>query len=197
MVRCFVGIPLPETYQHSLVQIVEQGQKGLRSKITWTKKGNWHMTLFFLGDVLEESLPGIQKSLAEVSLSAFKFKASGGGFFPSPKNPRVIWVGVNQGVQQCSTLSEKVSEKLVTFGFEPQRKPFKAHLTLGRIKKGVNNDNWSWFLRYLNEIQWPEITIDSFVLWQSQLKPQGPDYLVIQEYPLLGQGIETDGKRDY
>jgi len=190
MVRCFVGIPLPENYQQGLVKVVEQGRKELRSKITWTKKGNWHMTLFFLGDVQKRNLPIIYESLNKITLSAFTFQAKGGGFFPPDKVPRVIWIGVNQGSQQCSILADNITEKLLPLGFESPRKNFKAHLTLGRVKKGFNSDDWSLFLEYLNGIQWPEITIDSFILWQSQLKPEGPEYQVLQKYRLTGQGSE-------
>jgi 2'-5' RNA ligase len=95
----------------------------------------------------------------------------------------VIWVGTQQGGQQCASLADRVAKALVPCGFEPDKRPFQAHLTLGRVKKGAR-DLWTQYLEYLNSIEWPEITLDSFVLWKSELKPHGPVYEVIQKYPL-------------
>ncbi|MEF8889551.1 MAG: 2'-5' RNA ligase family protein, partial [Desulfohalobiaceae bacterium] len=77
--RCFVGIPLPESYQEGLERIVEQWGEKLTSKINWTKRGNWHLTLYFLGEVDDGSLSVIRNSLAGVKRSRFVLQAGGGG----------------------------------------------------------------------------------------------------------------------
>lgn len=182
-IRCFIGIPLSEEYQQALGQISETWRNHFNSKMTWTKKGNWHITLYFLGDVQEDLLLKIQHNLANISMTSFGLQAGGAGFFPSEKRPRVVWTGLQKGQKECSLLADKVNNALQPLGFAEQEKEFRPHLTLARIKQ-LRKDNWSEFLHYLNSFSWPEIEINSFVLWQSILKPQGPIYKVIDRYIL-------------
>jgi 2'-5' RNA ligase len=181
--RCFVGIPMPEEYQRILARIVEAWRGTLHSRITWTREGNWHLTLFFLGEVEERTLESLREQLAEVRMAPFTFQASGGGFFPPGRKPRVIWVGVRQGADACGKLASLVESAVHPLGFVSDKHDFRAHLTLGRIKQ-ARQDNWSSLLEYLNGVSWPTVSIDSFVLWQSTLKSTGPEYTSLERYPL-------------
>ena len=184
--RCFVGIPLPESYQEGLERTVEQWRTELASKVNWTKRGNWHLTLYFLGEVDDGSLSVIRNALAGVKRSRFVLQAGGGGFFPPGKPPRVIWVGLRQGGEASSTLAGDIEGALTRVGCPERDKPFTGHLTLGRVKKGARDD-WKALQRFLQAAEWPEIDVDSFVLWQSTLTPSGPVYKEIERYP-LGSG---------
>jgi 2'-5' RNA ligase len=188
--RCFVGIPMPEEYQRILERITEAWRGSLSSRVSWTKKGNWHLTLFFLGDVEEATLAPLRESLAGVRMPAFAFQASGGGFFPPGKRPRVIWAGVRKGAQECGRLASMVESAVHPLGFVSDKQEFRPHLTLGRIKQ-AKRDDWSALLGYLNRVRWPEVTIDSFVLWQSTLKASGPEYSALERYPLQGPASEA------
>ena len=181
--RCFVALPLPESYQEGLARLVEQWRGRLASKINWTKRGNWHLTLYFLGEVDDEELSSIRSALAGIRLPKFSLQAGGGGFFPPGKPPRVIWVGLQQGGEACSALAGEVENALVELGYAGRDKPFTAHLTLGRVKKG-ERDDWKALLRSLQTSEWPEIEADSFVLWQSTLTPSGPVYEEVERYSL-------------
>jgi 2'-5' RNA ligase len=181
--RCFVGIPLPESYQEGLARIVEQWRGELASEINWTKRGNWHLTLYFLGEIDDGTLTVVRNALAGVERERFVLQAGGGGFFPPGKPPRVIWAGLRQGSEASSSLAEDVEKALVNVGLPGRDKPFAAHLTLGRVKKGARDD-WKGLLRFLQAAGWPEIEVDSFVLWQSNLTPEGPVYSEIERYPL-------------
>lgn len=90
-VRCFLGLALPDTYQEGLEDIITAWRPRLRSKISWTRKGNWHLTLSFLGEVSEELLDRVQKRLETVTRPSFELQAGGAGFFPREKRPE--WSG--------------------------------------------------------------------------------------------------------
>lgn len=182
--RCFVGVPLPETYQEGLRKVAEKWQPRLASRINWTKPGNWHITLYFLGEVEQGDLDRARQTLAEISHSRFSLRGGGGGFFPPQKKPpRVIWVGLLQGSQECVELADKVVSGLQRAGFPPRDKPYRPHLTLGRVKKGLRDD-WNGLLKFLQDTSWPEVEVDSFVLWESRLSPQGPSYHPLERYNL-------------
>lgn len=184
--RCFVGLPLPEVYQQGLKTIAETWRPKLRSRMTWTRPGNWHLTLFFLGDIPEEAGDRVQEALAAVRQPRFQLKAGGGGFFPpgGKKPPRVVWAGLDRGDDECTGLAARVRDALVQLGFQADQRPFRPHLTLARVKQAKGGDDWAGLLRDLNAREWPPVDMLSFVLWQSSLKPSGPEYAVLREFPL-------------
>lgn len=181
--RCFVGIPLPESYQQGLQDIIQAWDGRLASRVSWTKRGNWHMTLAFLGELDEEAKSLARECLRSLSMEPFQLQAEGGGFFPPGKSPRVIWVGVGQGRKACVLLADKVEQALDPLGYKGDKRPFQPHLTLGRVKQ-AEADHWAELLRSLQAIRWPIIEVRSFVLWKSDLTPQGPKYSVIEEFSL-------------
>ncbi len=181
--RCFIGLPLPEPYQEGLQSLTAKWSKRLRSHVTWTKPGNWHLTLFFLGDVAEDQVEGVKRQLAEVSQPRFELQAAGGGFFPPGKSPRVIWVGLKKGGREAAQLADRITDALSPLGFIPEKRPFKAHLTAGRVKRD-RRDDWNELLAEMQEIHWPAVEARCFVLWKSTLRPQGPEYTPLQEYSL-------------
>jgi 2'-5' RNA ligase len=190
--RCFVALPLPESYQEGLARIVEQWRGKLASKVNWTKRGNWHLTLYFLGEIEDAEVDAVRSALAGVKRQRFVLQAGGGGFFPPGKPPRVIWAGLRRGAEACSALAGDVEKALVDLGYPGRDKPFTSHLTLGRVKKGARDD-WKALLRFLQDTEWPEIEADAFVLWRSSLTPSGPVYEEMERYPLLPR--EPEGRR--
>lgn len=182
-IRCFVGLELPASYQEGLQDIVQDWQHNLHSKITWTKKGNWHLTLCFLGDLTQDQLQQVKSALQEVHMPGFEMQAKGGGFFPPGKKPRVIWVGVDKGFQECSRLAALIGDALHPWIQNTNKQPFKPHLTLGRVKQ-AREDDWKRFLEYLLQVEWPPFKVESFCLWQSTLTPAGPEYNLLKRYTL-------------
>ncbi|MFW6179926.1 MAG: RNA 2',3'-cyclic phosphodiesterase [Desulfohalobiaceae bacterium] len=182
-IRCFVGLELPQSYQEGLQEIVDHWRHCLRSRVSWTRKGNWHLTLCFLGQISQEQLQGVKSSLQQVRMPVFEMQAKGGGFFPPGKKPRVIWAGVESGAQECSRLASLIAQAVQPLGQDSGKQPFKPHLTLGRVKQ-AKEDDWKGFLEYLQNLYWPRFSVDSFCLWQSTLKPTGPEYSLLQRYPL-------------
>ncbi|MFP4393274.1 MAG: RNA 2',3'-cyclic phosphodiesterase [Desulfohalobiaceae bacterium] len=183
-IRCFVGMELPQSYQEGLQGIVDAWKGRLQSRIAWTKKGNWHMTLCFLGEIGQEQLQGVIESLQQVQMPGFELQAKGGGFFPPGKRPRVIWAGVDTGAQECNRLAALIAQAVHPLGQDSGKQPFKPHLTLGRVKQ-AKQDDWKPLLQYLQKLQWPRFNVQSFCLWQSTLKPTGPEYSLLQRFSLL------------
>ncbi|WP_051272668.1 RNA 2',3'-cyclic phosphodiesterase [Fundidesulfovibrio putealis] len=179
--RLFVGLPLPESYQQGLAGLIRTLAPLVPGTCSWTKPGNWHLTLAFLGDVPLNIVPDLCAALASVRWEAFPFMAGGGGFFPSPECPRVFWVGAAEGGRPCRELAWAVKDALASFGLGQDARPFAAHLTLARIRSSRPGADWK---RPLGEVQganWPQVVMDRFVLWRSYLggalgegTPEGP-----------------------
>ena len=184
--RCFVGLPLPKAYQDGLQSVSEAWRPRLRSKTTWTRPGNWHLTLTFLGELAEDVVSRVEEALYRVDHPTFLFQAGGAGFFPpgTQRAPRVVWAGLEKGAEETRTLAGMVQRAVSEVGFATEERPFRPHLTLARVREARKGDDWTALLRDLEERRWPEMWMRSFVLWQSVLSPSGPTYTVIREFAL-------------
>jgi len=180
MIRAFVGIPLPAAYQERLEELRRVWEKRFASGMSWTRKGNWHLTLKFLGATAPEALGGIEASLEKIRFERFGLQAGGGGFFPPEGRggvlrPRVLWVGLVRGALESAVLARAVERAVAPLGFAPERRAFASHLTLARVKR-AEADPWLEFLKELQALSWPACVVDRFTLWQSDLGASGPRY---------------------
>ena len=66
--RAFVGIALPESYQRELAAIRDRLRPFAPGPMTWTRPGNWHLTLKFLGEVPARGPGGIEAVTAALKV---------------------------------------------------------------------------------------------------------------------------------
>lgn len=181
--RLFIGIPIPDEYIRVIGQIQTRWKSRLISKVSWVRPELAHVTLKFLGEVDEEKIPAIFQAMREAARGSFEVQGGAGGFFPSRGAPRVIWVGLRQGREECAAYFEKLDEGLARAGFPAESKPFAAHLTVARVKAAMRSDDWSGLLVDLKR-DWPAFMVSHVVLWQSILKSSGPEYRRVAEVGL-------------
>ncbi len=181
MIRCFVGLPLPQSYQLEMENLALALKKGLCSQMSWVRPGSLHLTLKFLGDVSEPDLKRVRDALSCVRFKPFSLQAGRGGFFPNGYKPRSIWAGLLQGADECRQLAAKVEAELVPLNFFPHEHDFRAHLTIGRIKK-IGRDDWTKLLKVIWGRKWPEIKISEFVLFKSELSSGGARHTRLGEF---------------
>jgi RNA 2',3'-cyclic 3'-phosphodiesterase len=109
-----------------------------------------HLTLRFLGDVAEELRGAIVAALADAAGRSrpFELGLEGIGAFPSPRNPRVVWVGVGAGRTECLALAADLERALGPLAASGDARPFEPHATLRRIRGGRDR---AWAERVLGE----------------------------------------------
>jgi RNA 2',3'-cyclic 3'-phosphodiesterase len=100
----------------------------------WVRVEGLHLTLRFLGATPDERQPALSQALARVADSASPFDVvlSGGGSFPNPIHPRVLWIGIGEGEAELQDLAEKLNHELVPLGWPLENRPLAPHLTLAR-----------------------------------------------------------------
>ena len=117
---------------------------------------------------------------------AFTLSLRAVGRFPEkPKAPpRVLWAGVTQ-TPALNKLQQKVTAALVTAGFQADDRPFHPHIALARLKNGaaMRGAVQDYLTRH-RDFAIPQIPIERFVLFSSQLTPQGAIYTHEAVYPL-------------
>jgi len=176
--RAFIAINLSPDIKDILEITIKNLVKINRgAKINWTKPENLHLTLHFLDEIDDVQAESVTAELQKITAEYEKISAVLGeiGAFPDLKNPRTIVIGIRDG-----QVLEKIQKKI---GFELQRlnlpivlRPWKSHITLGRVKTGAVKI----------DIKPPagEFGIMSLELMKSTLTPSGPIYEVIKSFEL-------------
>ena len=187
--RLFIALSVPEAVKDE----VERARTELRRAVAgpgirWTKREQLHLTLRFLGNVDGPRIPALIEAL-ETTASAFaplRLRASGVGFFPEARPPRVVWVGVPDQGGQLASLQRAVQAVTGEFTSEKPEETFTGHLTLGRIKRLRHPDAQaltrlasSMANRLFGEWVAPELE-----LFRSQLSEQGATHTCIAAAPL-------------
>ena len=174
-IRAFIAIELPQSLQQKLAGVQEE-LRPLREHISWTKTGNIHFTLKFLGEVESDKIPGIAVALNGIAgeSASFAFSVRAVGAFPSIKRARVLWAGIADDTGGLSDLAKKIDEALIHFGFSRENRKFAPHLTLGRVKAPLSNS----FIQVFQQLRFDggDVAADRIVLFKSDLKPTGAIY---------------------
>jgi 2'-5' RNA ligase len=105
------------------------------------------------------------------------------GGFPNLKKPRVIWVGGSQPIEAAARMAADIDNRMHELRFEKETRPFKAHLTLGRVREGRPIGVLGSFLETFKLTPIP-LTMDRLVLFQSTLTPKGSIYERLHEVKL-------------
>ncbi len=138
--RLFVALEPPPTVLAAVEQAVAP-HHGAWPELRWVGRERWHVTLGFLGEVAEETVPCLAERLGNVAgrHRAQRVAFAGAGAFPSRARARVLWVGMDLDQQAQEALGQLVGDVLAAArecGIEPaERQRFHAHLTLARCRQ--------------------------------------------------------------
>lgn len=186
-IRAFIAIGLPDPVLHGIGN-VQAGLKQSGVKIKWVRPESVHLTLKFLGDIPVSQVGQIGDALdrAAKGVSPFSLYAKGVGIFPDLKRPRVVWTGIAGDVEVLRSLQAGVEAALEPVGFAREKRPFRAHLTVGRIKDRIDKQALRAALTGQEGFETDPFQVTSVVLYQSTLRPQGALYTRLAETCLPG-----------
>jgi len=176
-VRAFIAIEL----KVETIAFIQKFQDGLRSyglKARWITPENIHLTLKFLGDINNQDVKKAGDALISATgeNAAIRLRAKGIGIFPGVKRPRIIWAGTAGQTKELLNLQKNLDEKLQTFGFPKEKRPFKGHLTIARIKKKIDAKRLIDAMKEFSGFESKTFMVDEVVLFKSELKPSGAVY---------------------
>ncbi len=184
--RLFIALPLPlevEEYLSKIIFAFKQKKAG----INWVAPKNIHLTVKFLGESEDAKVPSITSAIDSVARAYPVLHATvdAVGAFPDMKRPRVIWAGMSGDIDKMAGVAIDIENAMSEFGFEKENRPFKPHLTLGRVKDVYGLSDLTTYLGSYN-ITPTDLTLDKIVLFKSTLTPRGPIYDRLHEGMLGG-----------
>ena len=154
-------------------------------RIKWVNPDNFHLTLFFLGETVESQINPIALALSKIvkDFKRINLTLKGLGVFKNIRDPRVIWIGLDQN-PMLQELHSRIQEIMAGQGFHKDDRPFRPHLTIGRPKRIYDTERLSELIEKNKNRIFQEVTIEEVIFYQSILKQQGPHYYVIDKFSL-------------
>jgi 2'-5' RNA ligase len=181
VMRLFIGIELPENIREGLAE-VERELGAVTNSARWVATESAHLTLKFLGEITEQRAEEVHQAMSVLTWKGFQITVKGIGFFPGTRSPRVFWAGVQAPTLEA--LTERIDSKLETFGFEKERRSYRAHITLARAKAGPLEAALVTAASQFKEREFGTFNVDRCFLYQSELTSNGPLYTKLKEYLL-------------
>ncbi len=172
MIRAFIAIEIPVF--PGIKEFISD-LEGSPVRIKTVEAGNLHITLRFLGDIGEEKADELGDALKRLeNEESFSFYVKGAGAFPSVKNPKVVWAGIDDS-GRLSEIQRKVEDICESLGLGRDKRSFSPHLTLGRVKER-NPKGLRPIIERYRDRDFGTVEVMEIKLKKSVLTPRGPIY---------------------
>ena len=188
-VRCFVAVDVPPGVRDELVAVQMALRRRLRrADVRWATPDQLHLTLKFLGTVPDDRVAAISAALDEVVTGAapLALTAAGLGAFPSLGSARVLWAGITAGSADAAALAAGVDRATASLGFPPEARPFRCHLTLGRVRSPGGGRGVGDAVRAIGSPVFGSWIASELVLYESRLRPTGALHVPVSRHALRG-----------
>ncbi|HPB69393.1 MAG: RNA 2',3'-cyclic phosphodiesterase [Syntrophales bacterium] len=186
--RAFLAVEPPAAVRGEIAAIQERLKKTVRGVIRWVRPAEIHLTLKFFGNIPPPAVDRISEAVAArtVGVAPFDLTVRTVGVFPDLNRPRVVWLGMAGEVERLLVLQTSLERAFGVLGFPREERPFRAHLTLGRIKTPKGLVGLARAVEIGERATAGLFRADHLVLFRSELTPQGAVYARLAAFPLRG-----------
>jgi len=180
-VRCFVAVELPDNVKKVLSKTIITLRDSCKAPVKWVDGDAIHLTLKFLGNVPTSRIEDIRQTMAAACKGSgpLRLRLAALGAFPSTRNPRVVWIGLEGDHETLGRLAQSIDVAMVKLGFPAESRPFAPHLTLGRVRQEATTtqrESLSAALRHAAQVIPEPFDVSKVSLMKSLLSPEGARY---------------------
>lgn len=176
MIRAFLALPLPDPLADLLVPV----QAALRLPRPVPVQ-DFHVTLVFLDGQREDVLGELHHAIAALSLPAPSLALDGLDVFGDGK-PQNLHAVIRPD-PALDRLQARLAQATRGLGIALPRRRFRPHVTLGRGPV-ADAAQLARDLERLGAVAGPAVIAPTLTLYRSRLRPEGPLYDPLAEYPL-------------
>lgn len=182
-VRAFLAFEVPADIRAEIARS-RQPLAAELPRARWVRPEGQHLTVRFLGEVAADVLDGLAGGLRRRlgGLAPVTISLGGAGFFPSPKRPRVAWVGGRAAA--AGPVVDSVERAAAELGMPPERRSWTPHLTQARLDRPWPADAVRRFLEWGDALRLGDFTSRELVLFSSRLAPGGAVYTPLDRVSL-------------
>jgi 2'-5' RNA ligase len=194
VLRTFVALELPDEVRAAIGETIGRLRTELKERddlVRWVNPHAAHLTLKFLGPTPEEAVVGVgaamQRAVEADAHGPLRMSTSHVGFFPGPRVPRVVWLGLEGEIERLAALRDAIEEQVAPLGWPTESRPFAPHLTLGRLRPQASPAECAGVGRVLGQVWAPDalaFEVDQVSLMLSELGPAGARHTRLVGVPL-------------
>jgi len=183
--RAFLALEMSHEIRQNLARVQSDLRSGVKG-VRWVEPQSLHLTLKFLGDVADSFADQAGPALAACAAAApaSKLTCQGVGAFPDARSPRVVWVGLSEEPPMLAALHGALDRAAASFGVAREDKPFRAHVTIGRVKEPRPAPGAAAALAAKADFVAGQMEAREIVLMKSELRPSGPVYTPLARFAL-------------
>jgi 2'-5' RNA ligase len=187
-IRAFLALDPPPEVLRKIADIQGMLRMNIQGALKWVRPEGIHLTLKFFGAIAAKAVSAVSEVVAGQAAGArpFNLEAKGLGVFPDTRRPRVLWLGIGGEVERLSALQQAIDQGLEACGYPREQRPFRAHLTLARIKSPQGLGGPDGVLAAKGSESAGKFTATGLTLFKSDLTPKGAIYTVLNHFPFQG-----------
>lgn len=190
--RLFAAIVPPSDALDHLEEFLEPRQEATAQdgSLRWSAASQFHVTLAFMPSVPESLVDDYVDRLADglARTPVPVVRLAGPVTFPNPVQTRVLAVGVVPESEGADVVLERVAGRCrnaaVTIGAEVDGQRFRPHLTIARLRRGMDTTKWVRLLETYTGPEWPVVEIAVIASYLGQGPGGRPRYETVAEVAL-------------
>lgn len=187
-VRAFVALDLEPMSLRRVVRVSDRLRMGSGApSAVWTPSVQLHVTLKFMGELPSQAVTPLGKALGALAAgleapapSAMRLDA-----FPSIQAASIVVVELSDEDRALKKLAAKVDKLAAKHGVAPDKRPFRPHVTLARLKRPY--DATRWVRQELTDGA-GRCRAASLTLYRSDPSDDGPTYVPLAQFELAAPG---------
>lgn len=178
--RLFLAVNFPNSVRDQIWKAVAS-LHSVGFPVRWVQADLLHLTLKFLGEVAPAAIPDIETAVADLASQTRQFSMGimGAGTFPTSRRPHTLWVGC-ETVPGLELLQHGIEKRCEMLGFPISGKPFRPHITVGRVRRSATQQQLLGLDRELECVDLEIVAqVTSMELMESILGRSGPSYRIV------------------
>jgi 2'-5' RNA ligase len=182
--RIFLAIKInPEPELLDLFDLLRDELSG--EQIKWVDEDQLHITLKFFGDTPDSTIKDISATAKDCCLkyNSFSFDICSPGYFRKRQEPSVVFLQ-SAKTEGLNTLQADLESRFAGLGIPREERTFNPHLTLGRVKSVHDTSLFYDLMKQFPQRPVQAIPVRELILFESILKPSGPEYTVLEHFRL-------------
>ncbi|MCW8849902.1 MAG: RNA 2',3'-cyclic phosphodiesterase [Melioribacteraceae bacterium] len=179
--RLFISLDLAESDINRIINL-RDNIYGSPNDLAWEHDSKIHITVKFLGDVGENITDLLLNRLEEIEFKKISASFNKFGFFKRNGMLKVLFANLKEN-KSILDFKKIIDEECGLLGFQKEKRDFKPHLTLLRLKGSEDLNRLKIFNTY--EIQNFDFEINSYSLMKSELYSTGSEYTIVKSFNLI------------